>query len=67
MVDPTPDTVGRDSRGGASPPGVAVFLSLRLAPVAYIGSEATTALAMHANQRPHELSGGKQQRVGRHL
>ncbi len=34
--------------GSAGPLGAAVFLSLGLPPVAYIASEATTALAMHA-------------------
>lgn len=33
--------------GSAGPLGAAVFLSLGLAPVAYVASEATTALAMH--------------------
>ncbi|MGZ8944203.1 MAG: TSUP family transporter [Methylococcaceae bacterium] len=34
--------------GSAGPLGAAVFLSLGLPPVAYIASEATTALALHA-------------------
>lgn len=34
--------------GSAGPLGSAIFLSLGLPPVAYIASEATTALAMHA-------------------
>lgn len=33
--------------GSAGPLGAAIFLSLGLPPVAYIASEATTALAMH--------------------
>src|SRR5207253_1277865 len=33
--------------GSAGPLGAAVFLSLELPPVAYIASEAVTALAMH--------------------
>jgi len=33
--------------GSAGPLGAAIFLSLRLNPVAYIASEATTALAIH--------------------
>jgi len=36
--------------GSGGPLGAAVFLSLGLAPVAYIASEATTALAMHATK-----------------
>ncbi len=36
--------------GSAGPLGAAIFLSLGLAPVAYIASEATTALAMHATK-----------------
>jgi hypothetical protein len=34
--------------GSAGPLGAAVFLSLGLPPVAYVASEASTALAMHA-------------------
>lgn len=34
--------------GSAGPLGAAVFLSLGLPPVAYIASEATTALTLHA-------------------
>ncbi len=34
--------------GSAGPLGAAIFLSLGLPPVAYIASEATTALVMHA-------------------
>lgn len=34
--------------GSAGPLGAAIFLSLGLPPVAYVASEATTALAMHA-------------------
>jgi uncharacterized membrane protein YfcA len=33
--------------GSAGPLGAAIFLSLELPPVAYVASEATTALAMH--------------------
>jgi len=33
--------------GSAGPLGAAIFLSLGLPPVAYVASEATTALAMH--------------------
>ena len=34
--------------GSAGPLGAAIFLSLGLPPVAYVASEASTALAMHA-------------------
>lgn len=34
--------------GSAGPLGAAIFLSLKLPPVAYVASEATTAVAMHA-------------------
>lgn len=34
--------------GSAGPLGAAIFLSLDLSPVAYVASEATTALAMHS-------------------
>lgn len=33
--------------GSAGPLGAAVFLSLNLPPIAYVASEATTAIAMH--------------------